>query len=55
MQLIPNLDTKTRVAYIAVGLGLIAAACLAPFSSRAEALVVGSLGGIAIVEAAVGF
>ena len=55
MKLTPNLDRRTRVAYVISGLALMAAAWLGPFTSRTLALTVGLLGFISIGEGLVGF
>ncbi|MBI2956006.1 MAG: DUF2892 domain-containing protein [Acidobacteria bacterium] len=55
MSLVPNIGPLTRVAYVVIGLGLILAAWMGPFSGRTLPLIVGALGVVSIVEGAIGF
>jgi hypothetical protein len=55
MSLIPNISPRTRALYVVVGIGLLVAAWLGPFTGRALPLVVAGLGLVSIVEGMIGF
>ena len=55
MAFTPNLSPMMRVGYAVMGIVLILAAWLGPFTGRTLPLIVGALGVVSIIEGASGF
>ena len=54
MKLFPNIGPLTRLLYVLMGLGLIAAAVWAPSLDRPWPVIVGALGAVVMLEGAAG-
>lgn len=55
MKLTPNLGPLSRVGYVLIGAGLMAAGWLGPLGGSRLGWVVAALGAISVVEGALGF